>query len=213
MRPRAAMPIVLASTSLCLGLGLAASPGGSPQEPPRVQGKVEQKPQARPHGAPVVVDPATVRIDDGDTVVIRWGEGDEETVRILGIDTPETRHEEHSIPYDQSFGPEGRAFAQGAFAVASDVKLIRAAMLDPYGRTLGYLILDGKNYSVLVIKAGLSDETVSFYGDNGLPAMAAEVKSAAKGRPPLAFEPPHAFRKRMRSVSDWQKSPHPNPAR
>ncbi|WP_165219328.1 thermonuclease family protein [Aquisphaera insulae] len=206
MSLRASASIAATSACLCIGLAMAASHPSSAQEPPRVQGKVEQKPQTRPHGAPVVVDPATIRIDDGDTVVIKWGENDEETVRILGIDTPETRHEEHSIPYDQPFGPEGRAFARGAFSVASDVKLIRAAMLDPYQRTLGYLILDGKNYSVLVIKAGLSDETVSFYGDNGLPALAAEVTAAAKGHPPLAFEPPHVFRKRMRAVVDAQKS-------
>ena len=88
-------------------------------------------------------------------------DGDVETVRILGIDTPETRHDEHGIPIDQPFGPEARAFAQGAFAVATDIKMIRAGMLDPYGRTLAYLILNGKNYSVLVIRARLSDETVT----------------------------------------------------
>ena len=66
------------------------------------------------------------RIDDGDSVFIRWPGGDDETVRILGIDSPEVRHDEHGIPLDQSFGPEARAFAQGAFAAATDVKLIRA---------------------------------------------------------------------------------------
>ena len=52
-------------------------------------------------------------------------------MRILGIDSPEVRHDEHGIPLDQSFGPEARAFAQGAFAAATDVKLIRAGKLDP----------------------------------------------------------------------------------
>ena len=137
-------------------------------------------------------------IDDGDSVVIRWPGGDIETVRILGIDTPETRHDEHGIPLSQPFGPEARAFAQGAFAVATDIKMIRAGMLDPYGRTLAYLILNGKNYSVLAVRARLSDETVSHYGDNGLPELAAEVKAAARSIGPLPFEPPHVFRKRMR---------------
>ena len=100
------------------------------------------------------VDPASVSIDDGDSVFIRWPGGEVETVRILGIDTPETRHDEHGIPIAQPFGPEARAFAQGAFAVATEIKMIRASMLDPYGRTLAYLILNGKNYSVLVIRRG-----------------------------------------------------------
>ena len=74
-------------------------------------------------------------------------------MRILGIDTPETRHLEHNLPYAQSFGPEVRGVAQGAFAAATQVELIRASTVDPYGRSLGYLFLNGRNYSVLVVQA------------------------------------------------------------
>jgi micrococcal nuclease len=202
--------ILVATGSTILFVGAATTCSGPqvspPQEPPKAQAPVEQKPQTRPHGQPVLVDPASVSIDDGDSVFVRWPDGDLETVRILGIDTPETRHDEHGIPIAQPFGPEARAFAQGAFAVATEIKMIRAAMLDPYGRTLAYLILNGKNYSVLAIQARLSDETVSFYGDNGLPALAAEVKAAAKSVGPLPFEPPHSYRRRMRALSDWEKA-------
>jgi micrococcal nuclease len=198
---------IIGSTCFFLGTSLVWARA---QAPPAPQAKsaapVEQKPQTRLNGQPVQVDPAGVAIDDGDTVYIHWPDGDLEQVRILGIDTPETRHDEHAIPIAQPFGPEARAFAQGAFAVANDVRIIRAGMLDPYGRTLAYLILNGKNYSVLAIQARLSDETVSFYGDNGLPALAAEVKAAAKSVGPLPFEPPHVYRKRMRALSDWQKA-------
>jgi micrococcal nuclease len=163
------------------------------------------KPQTRPHSTRVAVDPARILVDDGDTVVIRWSRDDLETVRVLGIDTPETRHVEHDIPYAQCFGPEARAFAQGAFATATSVELLRAGTLDPYGRTLGYLFLNGRNYSVLVVEARLAAETVTFYGDNGLPREAAEVLAAAKSAGPLPFEPPHLFRARMREVSQWMK--------
>ena len=162
-------------------------------------------PQARPHSMRVPVDPLRVRVDDGDTVVIQWSKDDRETVRILGIDTPETRHIEHNLPYAQSFGPEARAFAQGAFAAATQVELIRASTLDPYGRSLGYLFLNGRNYSVLVVQARLSAETVTFYGDNGLPAPAAEVLAAAKAAGPVPFEAPHLFRARMRDLTKWMK--------
>jgi endonuclease YncB( thermonuclease family) len=165
----------------------------------------ESKAQPRPHSMRVPVDPARVRVDDGDTVVIRWSKDDLETVRILGIDTPETRHLEHDLPYAQPFGPEARGFAQGALAAATQVELLRASTLDPYGRTLGYLLLNGRNYSVLVAQARLAVETVSFYGDNGLPKEAAEVLAAAKAAGPLPFEPPHIFRARMREVSTWMK--------
>jgi endonuclease YncB( thermonuclease family) len=63
------------------------------------------------------------------------------------------------------------------------IDLLRSAFLDRYGRTLGYFFLDGRNYSVLVIEAGLSRETITHYGDNGLPREAQEVLEAARKRP------------------------------
>jgi len=165
----------------------------------------EPKPQTRPHSMRLAVDPARIQVDDGDTVVIRWSRDDLETVRILGIDTPETRHLEHDLPYAQAFGPEARAFGRGALATATQVELLRARTVDQYGRTLGYLFLNGRNYSVLAVQARLAAESVTFYGDNGLPREAAEVLAAAKSAGPLPFEPPHAFRARMRDVSRWMK--------
>jgi endonuclease YncB( thermonuclease family) len=162
-------------------------------------------PQPRPHGMRVPVDPARILMDDGDTVDIRWSKDDVETVRILGIDCPETRHLEHNLPYPQDFGPEARAFAKGAFAVATQVELLRSATLDPFGRSLGYVFLNGRNYSVLVVRARLAAESVSHYGDNGLPKEAAEVLAAAKAAGPVPFEPPHLFRARMRDVTRWMQ--------
>jgi endonuclease YncB( thermonuclease family) len=162
-------------------------------------------PQLRPHTARIAVDPRLVQVDDGDTVVIRWGAADAETVRILGIDTPETRHVEHDLPYDQPFGVEAQAFARGAFAAADRIELRRSPTLDPFGRSLGYLWIDGRNYSVLVVAARLAEESITRYGDNGLPQEAAEVLAAARQAGPLPFESPAAFRGRMRDVSRWMK--------
>jgi micrococcal nuclease len=163
------------------------------------------KPQPRPHGQRVRVDPAAVTVEDGDGVLIRWGDKDTEIIRILGIDTPEVRRLEHNLPYDQSSGPEARAFAQGAFAAATEVELLRSPTLDPYDRTLAYLFINGRNFSVMTIKAGYSGETVSHYGDNGLPREAGEVQAAAKAAAPLSFEPPHLYRARMRTLTNWLK--------
>jgi endonuclease YncB( thermonuclease family) len=154
----------------------------------------------------VAVPPALVSVDDGDTVVIRWGAQDAEIVRILGIDTPETRHVEHDLPFDQPFGLEARSFARGAFAVAREVEVLRAATLDPFGRTLGYVFLNGVNYSVLVVGARLAEESVTRYGDNGFPQEAARVLEAAKAAGPLPFEPPGQYRARMREVTKAMKA-------
>jgi micrococcal nuclease len=173
------------------------------QERPAQGQRPPAKAQTRPHGQRIKVDPALITVEDGDGVVIRWNDTDSEIVRILGIDTPEIRRLEHNLPYDQPFGPEAKAFAQGAFAAATEVELLRAPMLDPYDRTLAFLFVNGKNYSVLAIKARYSDETIGRYGDNGLPNEAAEILAAAKGASaqPLAFEPPGDYRARMRAVT------------
>ena len=204
---------------VALALGCALSiPSAWSQTPPPAPGttpaarsgepatRPAPTPQRRPHGTKVTVDPARVTVDDGDTAIIRWSESEAETVRFLGIDTPETRHPQHDLPYAQPFGPEARAFGQGAFAAAERIELLRSATLDPFRRTLGYFFLNGRNYSVLVVRARLAEESVTRYGDNGLPAPAAEVMAAAKEAGPLPFESPGDFRRRMRDVSRWMKS-------
>jgi micrococcal nuclease len=164
------------------------------------------KPQPRPHASRVAVGPQLLQVDDGDTVLIRWPkEPDGETVRLLGIDCPETRHLEHDIPFDQSFGPEARSFMRGVVAAAGRVEVMRAATLDPYGRTLGYLFVEGHNTSVLAIEARLAYESITQFGDNGFPEEAARVKAAADKAGPLPFEPPYQFRARMRDVAQWMK--------
>ncbi|MFQ5599866.1 MAG: thermonuclease family protein [Candidatus Krumholzibacteriia bacterium] len=165
----------------------------------------EDRRQQRPSKVRVDVPPDRVRVDDGDTVTIQWEDGDVETVRILGIDTPETQHVEHNIPLDQSFGRQAASFAWGAFAAASRVEILRADMMDRYGRTLAYLFVNGKNYSELIVRARLAAESVSHFGDNGFPEEAQVVLQAARAAGPIRFEPPYLFRRRMRDVSNWMR--------
>ena len=168
-----------------------APAGQAPQSPPR-------QPQKRTHGKRVQAPPAVVQVDDGDTFTIVWAPGDTEIVRILGIDTPEIAHPQHGLPKDQEHGQEARAFAAGALAFAEHIELLRADTLDPYGRSLGYFFLDGKNYSVAVVAAHLAYESVSHFGDNGFPDEAKAVLAAAQAAGKPSFEPPYEFRRRMR---------------
>jgi len=143
---------------------------------------------ARPHGERVTVPPPQLRVMDGDTAEIRWSAADVETVRVLGIDTPELRARDGlgRSRFDAR-GAEARGFARGAFTIAGRIELLRCGRLDVYRRTLGYFFLDGRNYSVLALEAGLARETITRYGDNGLPEQAREVMAVAgrsgKNRP------------------------------
>ncbi|MFI5459810.1 MAG: thermonuclease family protein [Isosphaerales bacterium] len=193
-----------------VGMGLAPFVMGQVPAPRAADAQTKAQPapgkaQTRPHGQRVKVDPAAITVEDGDGVLINWGGRQTEIIRILGIDTPEIRRLEHNLPFDQPLGPEAKAFAQGAFAAASEIELLRCPTLDPYDRTLAYLFINGRNYSVLAIKARFSSETVGHFGDNGLPKEAAEVVAAAKDIGPLPFEPPHQFRARMRDLTTWMK--------
>jgi micrococcal nuclease len=203
--PRRASGTFMGISLVVLIMGQTAAPRA--QEAQTKAQAPAAKAQTRPSGQRIKVDPALVKVEDGDGVDIHWGSGDTEIVRILGIDTPEVRRLEHNLPFDQAFGPEARAFAQGAFAAATDIELLRSPTLDPYGRTLGYLFINGRNFSVMVIKARFSGETVSHYGDNGLPKESAEVLAAAKEAGPslLPFEPPHLYRARMRTLTNALK--------
>ncbi len=161
--------------------------------------------QTRPTLERVPIDPTLIDVGDGDTVTIHWSDEDSERIRILGIDTPEIAHPSMGWLDDQPYGPEATAFAEGVFAMATSVELLRAAEPDGYGRTLGYLFVNGLNYSVLVVTAGYAVETVSHYGDNGLPEVAEAVLAASREVGPVPFEAPYKFRRRMRELNDWRE--------
>jgi endonuclease YncB( thermonuclease family) len=167
------------------------------------------RPQQRPHSTRISVPVDRISVDDGDTIRIAWSSEDTETVRLLGIDTPETRHEEHALPFDQPFGREATAFVRGVLAMTQKAELIRAPMVDPYDRTLGYLYVNDRNLSVILLSAELAVETVSHYGDNGLPNEAAACLKAARQAGPVPFEPPYLFRKRMRQYSETTRGTPP----
>ena len=169
------------------------------------QVSAEDLTQPRPSLERVPIDPALIDVGDGDTVTIHWSDGDAERVRILGIDTPEVAHPSMGWYDDQPYGPEATAFAEGVFAMAETVELLRAAETDGYGRTLGYLFVNGRNYSVLVVTAGYAVETVGHYGDNGLPEAADAVLAASTRVGPVPFEAPYRFRRRMRELNEWRE--------
>jgi micrococcal nuclease len=88
---------------------------------------------------------------DGDTVVVEFANGTRDTVRLLGVDTPETHHPTKPV---QCYGPEASAYTR-ARLLGQVVMLERdAEARDKYGRFLAYVILDGARYNEELLREG-----------------------------------------------------------
>ena len=101
-----------------------------------------------------------VRVIDGDTIRVALS-GELTTVRLLGVDTPETKHPTKAV---QPLGPEASAFTQAAL----DRKTVRLEadpegdLVDRYDRLLRYVYLDGKNFNATLIREGYAVAIRSF---------------------------------------------------
>lgn len=79
-----------------------------------------------------------VEVVDGDTIVVDFDDGDDdETIRLLGIDTPETHHPDRPI---ECFGPEATDFTTALLPAGTAVRVERDVVnRDAYDRVLGYV--------------------------------------------------------------------------
>src|SRR3989338_1574199 len=131
-----------------------------------------------------------IKHDDGDSLYCS-----DKYIRILGLDTPEIAHPEHGIFQDQEYGREAVHLTNKLLDEAKRVTILEDKK-DKYGRTLAHVLVDGELLAVKLIKAGLAYETVSFYGDNGFPEFALQIKDAFETSPKPQFESPHLWRKK-----------------
>lgn len=93
-----------------------------------------------------------VRIIDGDTLVADIS-GTEETVRLLNIDTPETKDPQEPV---QCLGPEATQYLESLLAPGDKVDLeFDVERLDQYGRTLAGVYKDGSLVNADIAAAGL----------------------------------------------------------
>jgi micrococcal nuclease len=93
------------------------------------------------------------KVVDGDTIKVRIN-GEEETIRLLLIDTPETVHPHKPV---QPFGPEASTFVKKLL----EGKMVRLelgiAERDKYGRLLAYVYTEnGDMVNELLLQEGLA---------------------------------------------------------
>ena len=102
----------------------------------------------------IVAANATVeRVVDGDTVVVDI-DGQRETVRLIGIDTPETVKPNSPV---ECFGPEASAATKGLLPEGTPVRLERdVEARDDYDRLLVYLhrATDGMFVNLELVRSG-----------------------------------------------------------
>jgi micrococcal nuclease len=134
---------------------------------------------------PVNATAEVLRVVDGDTIDIRDDIRGRLRVRVLGIDTPETKKPGYEVG---CWGPEATEFARSTMvgqrvAFVTDPTQDRT---DRYGRTLAYLVKpDGWDYSVEAARAGTAKSyvyggvPVSRYG--AIEAAQAEAQAAQRG--------------------------------
>ncbi|MEI7546987.1 MAG: thermonuclease family protein [Actinomycetota bacterium] len=113
-------------------------------------------------GAPAAHDPDTttavaanatlIKVVDGDTIDVRV-DGTKERVRLIGIDTPETKKPNTPI---QCFGPEASAFTASLLPKGTALHLERdVEARDPYDRLLAYVYLtDGTFVNLQIVRQG-----------------------------------------------------------
>ena len=93
---------------------------------------------------------AVVDVLDGDTIRVARGE-DTDTVRLLGINTPETHHPRKPV---ECFGPEAAAYTDAqlrgrAVGLEADIE-----ERDRYDRRLAYVIVDGERFNDELVRRG-----------------------------------------------------------
>jgi len=93
-----------------------------------------------------------VRVVDGDTVIVQTEDGEEERVRLLLIDTPESVHPTEP---EQLFGKESSEYAKEILREGDVVELeVGNPERDRYDRLLAYVWIDGVNFNQLMIEKG-----------------------------------------------------------
>lgn len=124
-------------------------------------------------------DTTTVeRVIDGDTVDVRI-DGETERVRLLNVDTPETKHPEKEL---ECLGPEATAFLEEQLPVGQEIQLeFDEERTDQYERVLAGVYKEGELVNAEIARAGFGvavsyEPNVRFYDEVSSAQHEAESK-------------------------------------
>ena len=92
-----------------------------------------------------------IEVIDGDTIVVALDGGSTETVRLIGVDTPETVHPDRPV---ECHGPEASSFTRDALENKRVELEFDATRRDVYGRLLAYVHVDGRRFNDEILATG-----------------------------------------------------------
>ncbi len=123
-----------------------------------------------------------VRVVDGDTVIVK-AEGEERTVRLIGINTPETVDPRKPV---ECFGKEASKALKEKLLAGDEVVLIAdssQAEEDRYGRWLRYVEEEGEDVGAWLLQNGYAQEyTYKTPYQRSAEYQAAEEEAKSEGR-------------------------------
>ncbi len=102
-------------------------------------------------GAAATRPALVIRVLDGDTIVVRLPGGRTDTVRLLGVDTPETHHPRKPV---ECFGPEAARFTRRALEGRTVRLEADVERRDRYGRRLAYVHVGGRRFNDDLLRLG-----------------------------------------------------------
>ncbi|MGJ7921594.1 thermonuclease family protein [Neobacillus sp. LXY-4] len=113
----------------------------------------EQEKQQNAESPPQGYQAKVLSVVDGDTIKVQLANGMSETIRLILVDTPETKHPRLGV---QPFGPEASSYTKKELT-GKDVTLeLDIEQRDKYGRLLAYVWIGTTLFNERLIEEGLA---------------------------------------------------------
>lgn len=123
--------------------GRSRSACGAPGQNPTATGSTTGLPDSTVNAGAQEVQGQVVKVADGDTITLKKTDGQTIRIRFLGIDAPE---------HDQAGGPASKAHLESL--ISGRNVTVRYRNLDQYGRTVGKVLVDGKDVNLSQLQTG-----------------------------------------------------------
>jgi len=145
-----------------------------------------------------------VRVVDGDTIVIRYN-GKYEKVRLLCVNTPESVHpdKKQNIPMGKVAARYTRKKLIDEYGQYVDLEFEMGRIRGNYGRLLAYVIVNGKNLNIDLVRQGLTPYYTKYGRSQKYDAEFRAAEKQARKEKLNIWGDPELTKKYLRLKSKW----------